>query len=64
MKMGGSLTLSANWLLHPLFRVEAGAFLTELEVEDVTSIGVLSDGSEGVFGLDGLTFADRYRRET
>ena len=42
----------------------AGTFLTKLEVEDVTSIGVLSDGSEGVFGLDGLTFADRYRRET
>ena len=47
-----------------MFGVEASTFLTELEVEDVTSIGVLSDGSEGVFGLDGLTFADRYRRET
>ena len=47
-----------------MFGVEASTFLTELEVEDVTSIGVLSDGSEGVFGLDGLTFADRDGRET
>ena len=51
-------------LLHPLLRIQTCAFLTKLEMKDVTSIGILTNGSECVFGLDVLAFADRDGRET
>ena len=48
---------------HPLLWIEAGAALTELEVEDVAAIGVLTHRSESGLGLDGLSLSDRHGGE-